>query len=119
VLKGAGANLLHCYAVECGLKAALLRRVNKSSTKSLASTLTSGGAGHDLRLLAAHLNLAVREYSDIIACRRSAPSRDWIGSSDVHQAWRYGAALRADDESSATSSSCRPDGAIFGWPHHG
>ncbi len=103
---GPTAHLLAFYAVECGLKAALLKRSNVRSTRNLNAALTSGSSGHDLRALAKELNVAGGTYEGIASCR-TARSTDQIGSTEIHQAWRYGAGLDSTDEATFVAGLTR------------
>src|SRR5690606_18280677 len=67
-LTGRPSHLLRFYAVECGLKAMILKRRNLRSTSQLDQHLR----GHDLRRLAAELRLDAATYRDLRRCRRRA-----------------------------------------------
>jgi hypothetical protein len=97
-LAGPGSHLLRFYAVECGLKAALLRRIDGEATTDLPAKLTSGTHGHDLHRLAQELRVNETAYSGITHCRRRAPSTQTVDATAVHQARRYGARLNINDE---------------------
>jgi hypothetical protein len=90
------SHLLRFYSVECGLKAALLRRRSLRSTGQLDQDLRS----HNLRRLARELNLDQATYANLRRCRqRSHDSRDHpVEVHEVHEAWRYGAGLDGADE---------------------
>jgi hypothetical protein len=88
------AFMLLFYSVECGMKSVLMRRQGLRDTSQIDERLRRS---HDLRDLAKELNLpaavqrALRPYgrkhgSGIVAVR------------DLHAAWRYGAALEANEE---------------------
>jgi len=83
-----GAYLLRFYAVECGLKAAIMTRSKFRSTAQLPQHLRS----HDLQALARTLRLAPSEYQGIASCARHGSPLP-VASHQVHEAWRYGARL--------------------------
>ncbi|MFD7303215.1 hypothetical protein ACFV83_20160 [Streptomyces pharetrae] len=94
----AASGLLLFYAAECGLKAGVLRGVlNRNDTAALPKDLRS----HDLRRLAKALNLKdPGPGPDPLRCRRHRGGT-WIECHQLHEAWRYGAELRADDQKAA------------------
>lgn len=94
-LTGPASHLLRYYAVECGLKAALLRQRNLRSTAQLDTDLRS----HDLRRLAAELRLDAATYRQLRRCRQSggAGARS-VEPGEMHEAWRYGASVHTGDE---------------------
>ncbi|MFM9611533.1 hypothetical protein [Streptomyces niveiscabiei] len=100
-----GANavsgLLFFYAAECGLKAELLRWVlQRPDTAALPAHLRT----HDLRRLAKALNLQdPGSGPDPLRCHRHKGG-GWIESHELHEAWRYGAELRADDQKAAVEA---------------
>lgn len=89
-------HLLLFYAVECGLKAAVLGKRGRSarSTAELSPELRS----HDLRRLVKELNLPGPEFSS--QCQRRHDPDAVVSHQEIHQAWRYGALLDAADEES-------------------
>lgn len=95
---GASSGLLLFYAAECGLKAEVLRWIlQREDTSGLPSDLRS----HNLRRLAKALNLQdPTPGQDPLRCRRHKDST-WIESHQLHEAWRYGAELCADDQKAA------------------
>ncbi|GGP35315.1 hypothetical protein [Streptomyces sindenensis] len=95
---GAISGLLLFYAAECGLKAEVLRWIlRREDTSALPSDLRS----HNLRRLAKALNLQdPTPGQDPLRCRRHKDST-WIESHQLHEAWRYGAELCADDQKAA------------------
>lgn len=81
------------YAVECGLKAAWLRRNSLTSSADIAELKEYG---HDLRYWVKKLHLP----ASVTNCQSSFRVRGG-GSfeiSSAHQAWRYGVDLDAEDE---------------------
>lgn len=94
----AAAGLLHFYAAECGLKAEVLRWVlQRRDTSALPKDLRT----HNLRRLAKELRLpGPASGPDPLRCRRhKGDSR--VEAHELHEAWRYGAELRADDQKAA------------------
>src|SRR5579884_1909088 len=84
--------LLLFYAVECGLKAELLRRRKLRHSGELPAELRH----HDLRALAKELRLPNLGLRGCRARARDAPGQDGsppVAIDDLHQAWRYGARL--------------------------
>ena len=97
--EGPPAALLLFYSVECGLKASVLRRRKLRSTAQLPEELRT----HDLHRLAKELCLPPDLCNRM---QRSCPSqhkrRQRVAFQDLHEAWRYGHALRKDEEEQAT-----------------
>lgn len=96
-LLGPPSHLLRFYAVECGLKAALLRRRGLRSTSQLDPDLRH----HDLRRLARELRLDATTYRRLGQCRQRAHSRRAgppVEPAEMHQAWRYGLGVDPRDE---------------------
>jgi hypothetical protein len=93
------AHLLLFYSVECGLKAAYLgkRGISARGTQDLPPELRN----HDLRRLAKELRLDGSWSQSLLACRRRHTNDLMVDHQDLHQAWRYGAALNGDDEKRA------------------
>ncbi|GEB52675.1 hypothetical protein SCA03_52260 [Streptomyces cacaoi] len=98
--------LLLFYAVECALKECALRRRGKRDTGQLDRT-------HDLRSLAKELmvpgHLSVR-LRNLGSCRLRHGSGT-VGIAQLHEAWRYGATLREEDEKEAHAALC----ALMTW----
>lgn len=86
--------LLRFYAVECGLKAALLLRIKARSTAQLPERLRT----HDLRALAAELRLPPGSTQGISSCALHNAGSQPVEPHQVHEAWRYGARLSASAE---------------------
>jgi hypothetical protein len=97
--RDASANLLLFYAVECGLKAALIRECGLRGTAQLDAHLRN----HDLRKLARELRMAPVLVSRLQDCRRKHDGSH-VPLHDLHEAWRYGAALEPIGESAATAA---------------
>jgi hypothetical protein len=95
--------------VECGLKAAYLgkRGINGRGTRDLPHELRN----HDLRRLAKELKLDGGMTHQLLACRRRLAGERMVDHQDLHQAWRYGAALNADDEKQAVQAL----NVLSGW----
>ena len=95
------SHLLRFYSVECGMKAAALLRAGLQTTEQLPADLLN----HDLRRLASHLRLSPTEYRMLAPCRRrpSTPAQPTVEVPQLHQAWRYGAKLDAEDEKTAVA----------------
>ncbi|MBT0771894.1 hypothetical protein KIH74_23335 [Kineosporia sp. J2-2] len=98
---GPTGGLMLFYAVECGLKAAVLRSVmNRWDTSALPADLRT----HHLRRLAKALRLKPPAPGpDPLRCRRRKDS-SWVESHELHEAWRYGAELENDDQKAATEA---------------
>ncbi|MCK7627856.1 hypothetical protein MUU72_33005 [Streptomyces sp. RS10V-4] len=92
------SGLLFFYAAECALKAEVLRWIlQRADTSALPKDLRT----HNLRRLAKALNLQdPGSGADPLRCRRSKDGA-WIESHELHEAWRYGAELRTDDQKAA------------------
>jgi hypothetical protein len=89
-------SLLLFYAVECGLKAAWLKRNKLLSTSQLGPDF-AGSNGHDLILWAKRLRLPAALASATLRFRlRNGKSAFDVGA--AHQAWRYGVEILAADE---------------------
>jgi len=88
------AYLLRFYAVECGLKAAVLVRMKARSTAQLPHHLRS----HDLRALATALRLPRPAVQGISPCDSHGPAPYKVEIHQVHEAWRYGARLSTSAE---------------------
>lgn len=99
---GSAARLLRFYSVECGLKAAILGKngLNARGTASLPEQLRN----HDLRALAKELKLEASLVRQLSGCRRRHQEASPVEPKDLHQAWRYGAALHEEDEKSAEAT---------------
>lgn len=93
--------LLLFYAAECGLKAEVLRWVlRRDDTSALPDDLRN----HNLRRLAKALKLQdPGPGPDPLRCHRYKGGT-WIEGHQLHEAWRYGAELRADDQKAATEA---------------
>ncbi|MTE19316.1 hypothetical protein F0L17_09290 [Streptomyces sp. TRM43335] len=102
VRDGSAARLLQFYSVECGLKAAVLGKngTNGRSTADLPPELRT----HDLRALAKELRLSPDAVGRLIGCRRRHGGRNKVEQHQLHEAWRYGAALHRDDEKIADTA---------------
>ncbi len=96
------ARLLQFYSVECGLKAALLGKngTNARSTADLPKELRN----HDLRALAKALKLSAETLGQLTGCRRRHDEQSKVEQHQLHEAWRYGAALHGDDEKAADAA---------------
>ncbi|WP_328604227.1 hypothetical protein OG943_29725 [Amycolatopsis sp. NBC_00345] len=95
---GAGANLLLFYAIECGLKAALLRRTSGRSTADLDPSLRT----HDLRKLARELKIDGGLARRLTPCRSRETGQ--VHHHELHEAWRYGANLDREQEGLAVAA---------------
>ncbi|GAB2445584.1 hypothetical protein GCM10027187_08790 [Streptosporangium sandarakinum] len=96
--EGAPAALLLFYGAECGLKAALLDRQGLRSTSQLPEHLRNH---HDLHRLAKELRLPLHLCNRMRACASQREQGEQVAFADLHQAWRYGHALRKDHEARA------------------
>ncbi|MFI2732972.1 hypothetical protein [Streptomyces sp. NPDC018711] len=99
---GSAARLLQFYSVECGLKAAVLGKngTNARSTADLPPELRT----HDLRALAKALKLSAETIGQLGGCRRRHNQQSRVEQHQLHEAWRYGAALNEDDEKAADAA---------------
>jgi hypothetical protein len=83
--------LLLFYAVECGLKAILMKRARKDFTGNMPELID---IGHDINKLLDELRASVRlklpkeVYMD--AARSSKPIERVIKNDKINQMWRYG-----------------------------
>ncbi|MFF7815925.1 hypothetical protein ACFZCF_28960 [Streptomyces sp. NPDC007945] len=105
----ATGGLLLFYAAECGLKAEIIDRVyGARDTSKLPTDLRT----HDLRRLAKELGLPGGLGDAVRRCRRvkqgtvqgtgrHVQQGTYVGPAELHEAWRYGADLNADDEKTA------------------
>ena len=88
-------NLLLFYAVECGLKAAFLKRNRLSDTSAMEAELKE--KGHDLAFWAKKLYLpAIIAGANLNFRLRAGTGR--LGVGFAHQAWRYGQDIEREDE---------------------
>ncbi|WP_436762687.1 hypothetical protein [Streptosporangium sp. V21-05] len=94
---GAAAALLLFYSAECGLKAALIERLGLRSTSQLPPEFRS----HDLQRLAKELRLAPQLCGRMRPCASLKEDKGPVPFGDLHQAWRYGHALKKDHEEQA------------------
>lgn len=91
LISGPAANLLLCYGVECGLKAAILRRQNVQVVPDELRI-------HNLRTLAKLLRIDGTVVGALTRCRRKHDERTRVEHHELHQAWRYGVVLHVEDE---------------------
>lgn len=92
--KDPAAFLLRFYAVECGLKAAILTRRKARSTAQLPLHLRS----HDLQALTTELKLPPAATRGLTYCKTHGAEERRVAVHEVHEAWRYGARLSASTE---------------------
>ncbi|WP_148086126.1 hypothetical protein [Actinocorallia herbida] len=76
-----------------------MRRGRLRSSAQLQGDLRS----HDLRRLAKELKLPPRYSAQMQPCAGRRQSETQVDFRDLHQAWRYGHSLRADDEKAAVA----------------
>lgn len=81
--------LLFIYAVECGIKALLLKRKNIKDTFKIPEDQRSGSLTHDLRGLLAKLHSPHRLPENFQFLTRSKIP-ETVPLTDLHQALRYG-----------------------------
>ncbi|MEW1828926.1 hypothetical protein [Streptomyces sp. NPDC088196] len=96
----ATGGLLLFYSAECGLKAEVMRRRGLRDTSQLPEELRT----HDLRALAQELRLSPETQDALKGCARprvNGRALQKVESHALHEAWRYGADLEADDEKHA------------------
>ena len=94
--RGNAHRLLLVYAMECGLKAAWLKREGRT----LFGAADIARTGHDLNEVLKSLHLGAKLHpvfhlSDVKDERRNAISRKHNRIDALHQAWRYGGELCA------------------------
>jgi len=99
VKEGAAAALLLFYSAECGLKAAILDRHGLRSTSQLPPEFRS----HDLQRLAKELRLPPQLRGRMRPCASQKEDLGPVAFGDLHQAWRYGHALKKDHEEQAVT----------------
>jgi hypothetical protein len=87
------AALLNFYAVECGLKAVLVRQLRVQTIAQV-----EGFKEHDIRYFMKKLRMSALHVSGIRSCRTTHKPSRVVEVSELHQAWRYGQELDADDE---------------------
>ena len=85
--------LLLFYAVECGLKARILRKFDKWKLSHINKNVIDNIYTHDLSCLAKKAGITVQDIGHL-QLNRSEP----LTIKKVHQAWRYGVVIAADDE---------------------
>lgn len=95
--EGPPTALLLFYGVECGLKAALLGRRSLRSTAQLPEEFRN----HDLYGMAKELRLPPHICGRMQRCVSHNQSGKPVEFRDLHQAWRYGHALRKEHEKQA------------------
>ncbi|MEW6220961.1 MAG: hypothetical protein AB1634_15720 [Thermodesulfobacteriota bacterium] len=86
----ASRHLLLVYAVECGLKAALMRRERAADTRQLGVR----NHGHDLRAFVKELRLPRQYVLSSTRTRQDEPQP--VEPRQLHEAFRYG--IRLDGE---------------------
>lgn len=94
----ASSALLLIYAAECGLKAAVMRRSSIRDTASLPEHI---GTTHSLRTLAKELRLPASIQVSSLRCAAKRAGAPHVEDDQLHQAWRYGRDLKAEDEARA------------------
>ncbi|MEU2333443.1 hypothetical protein ABZ608_07525 [Streptomyces sp. NPDC013172] len=99
----ATGGLLLFYSAECALKAELMRRMGLRDTAQLPEDLRT----HDLRALARELHLSAETQGALRSCARpriNGQAQQKVEPQGLHEAWRYGADLEADDEKHAVGA---------------
>ncbi|SLM31717.1 hypothetical protein MTBBW1_410072 [Desulfamplus magnetovallimortis] len=81
--------LLFIYAIECGIKALLLKRKNMADTFVLQNNEGTANLTHDLQALLCNLHAPYRFSSDFKFLTRSK-TPETVPVKDLHQALRYG-----------------------------
>jgi len=81
--------MLLCYAAECGLKYAVMRREALDDTSLLTPT-HCGQDGHDLRKLLQRLKVGHSVFLRLPEARTANNKGEKVGPSSYHQAWRFG-----------------------------
>ncbi|MFH1634010.1 MAG: hypothetical protein ABIG63_08350 [Chloroflexota bacterium] len=89
-------NLLTFYAVECGIKSVYLKRNSLNTTKDIRDERLN--KSHDLSLWVKILRLpaTITGTNTVFYLRRDQQSAWSVAR--AHEAWRYGIAIRPDDE---------------------
>jgi len=90
--------LLLIYALECGMKALLMRKFKAKSWEELHPARGCGTSGHDLAEGLKNLGVSARLT---ISRRRTAPDRDGrredVTTAQLHEVFRYAIPLEAPD----------------------
>lgn len=89
--------LLFIYAIECGIKALLLKRKNIKDTFKLQAHEGTGSLSHDLRGLLTRLRSPHRLPENFKFITRIKTPQT-VSLSDLHQALRYGGTFFDSDE---------------------
>jgi hypothetical protein len=113
--------MLRFYAVECALKALLMRREHKHTTQQLG---LKSEEGHDIRKLAQRLKLPGSQITalDGISRRKLAKGMEYapqkvqqkqrnVSSTRLHEVWRYGATLEDEDQKRMDTAM----NSLLGW----
>ena len=92
--------LLFIYAIECGIKALLLKRKNMADTFALQKNEGTGSLTHDLQFLLCNLHAPTQyRFSDKFKFLiRSKTTPEKVSVKDLHQALRYGGTFYHRDE---------------------
>jgi hypothetical protein len=90
--------LILFYAIECGLKVMLLKKINRNSTKAflehnIYKDKLKGTGGHDLKFLLREIN-----YSNVKFPKLVCNSGDDVEVKDYNQVWRYGIECNSSTE---------------------
>jgi hypothetical protein len=89
--------LLLFYALECAMKAEILRRYGVRSWDELEGSLRTK-FGHDLDVIARHLNLAPEAIAGLRECRMKNDLGRQVSARRIHEVWRYGGRLEPTDQ---------------------
>ena len=96
-VSGPPACLLHFYATECALKAAIVKHHKVGGWDGLTADIRSEHQHHDLRRLARATSMGGAAARDLIDCRQRGTA-ERVHIREAHAAWRYGVKLNPTDE---------------------
>ncbi len=97
-LSGSNAKLLlFLYAIECGIKALLLKRKNIKDTFKLLQNEGTGSLSHDLRFLLTQLH-SPHHLPENFQFQTRSKANETVSMIDLHQALRYGGTFHIQEE---------------------
>lgn len=101
-----GKFLLFIYAIECGIKALLLKRKNIKDTFKLLQNEGPGNLTHDLRYLLIQLHSPHR-LSENFQFQTRSKANETVSLIDLHQALRYGGTFHIQGEKNKLESKLK------------